>query len=180
VSGHSMQEERIYTNKVYEGRIVNLRVDGVLLPSGRKTLREVVEHAPAVGILAVTEDEKIVLVRQYRYAVGECLVEVPAGIVEAGEAPEATAERELMEETGYKPGKLVEICRVYPSPGFSNEIIILFLATELVEESLEQDDDENIEVALFTKEEIMEMIEKGKIKDSKTLLAIFWYLNCQK
>jgi len=175
-----MKEERLYTNKVYEGRIVNLRVDGVLLPSGRKTLREVVEHAPAVGILAVTEDERILLVRQYRYAVGECLVEVPAGIVEAGETPEATAKRELMEETGYKPGKLVEICRVYPSPGFSNEIIILFLATELVEESLEQDDDENIEAALFTKEEIMEMVEEGKIRDGKTLLAIFWYLNCKK
>jgi len=174
------KEEKICTNTVYKGRIVNLKVDSALLPSGRKTLREVIEHAPAVGILAVTDGGKVIFVKQYRYAVGEFLMEIPAGIVEEGESSEAAAKRELMEETGYRPGKLVEVCRVYPSPGFSNEVITLYVATELAEGSMEPDDDENIEVVLLTKPEIIKMVEEGKIKDGKTLLAILWYLNNQK
>jgi len=174
------KEEKICTNTVYKGRIVNLKVDSALLPSGKKTLREVIEHAPAVGILAVTDGGKVIFVKQYRYAVGEFLMEIPAGIVEEGESSEAAAKRELMEETGYRPGKLVEVCRVYPSPGFSNEVITLYVATELAEGSMEPDDDENIEVVLLTKPEIIKMVEEGKIKDGKTLLAILWYLNNQK
>ncbi len=110
------EEERVSGNLVYRGRILNLRLDNVRLPNGRRALREVVEHAPAVAIVAETREKELLLVRQFRYPAGESLLEVPAGLVEPGESSIETAVRELQEETGYSAGKIEEICRFYTSP----------------------------------------------------------------
>lgn len=161
--------------KLYSGRILNLRIDHVKFPSGDIKPREVVEHRPAAAILAVDAAENIYLVAQYRHAVDEVLYEIPAGIIEQGENAAEAAVRELQEEIGYKPGILMELNTLYTSPGFSDEEVILFYATELEQSELPQDDDEQIDVEKFSLAEIKELIEQGKIKDGKTMVAVYWY-----
>lgn len=162
---------------VYEGKILNLRVDRVRFPSGDIKLREVVEHRPAVAILAADGDGCVYLVSQYRHAVGETLYEIPAGLVEEGESNAETASRELQEEAGLKPGSLREIFTLYSSPGFSDEKIVFFLATDLTPSKLPQDDDECVIANKFSLSEIRRMIEDGRINDAKTVAALCWYEN---
>ncbi|MGC9489968.1 MAG: NUDIX hydrolase [Thermovirgaceae bacterium] len=169
-------ERKITSNILYRGRIVNLKVDNVILPTGQKTTREVVEHGPAVAVLAVDASGRILLVRQNRYPVGEVLLEVPAGLVEPGESARETAVRELREETGYKPGYMEEVMRFYTSPGFSTELIILFFATDCEHAPLEQDFDENIELEPVDSRSVADYLENGQIRDAKTLAALCWYL----
>jgi ADP-ribose pyrophosphatase len=169
-------ERKISSSVLYRGRIINLKVDNVLLPSGRKTAREVVEHAPAVAVLATDPEGRILLVRQNRYPVGESLLEIPAGIVEAGENVRDTAVRELREETGYEPESVEEVLRFYTSPGFSTELIILFFAGETKYAPLEQDFDENIIVEPVDSRHVADCLAKGEIRDAKTLTALCWYL----
>lgn len=152
-----------------------MRIDHVKFPSGDIKPREVVEHRPAAAILAVDAAENIYLVAQYRHAVDEVLYEIPAGIIEQGENAAEAAVRELQEEIGYKPGILMELNTLYTSPGFSDEEVILFYATELEQSELPQDDDEQIDVEKFSLAEIKELIEQGKIKDGKTMVAVYWY-----
>lgn len=161
----------------FKGRILNLRVDQVKFPSGDIKSREVVEHPPAVAILAVDADEYIYLVEQYRHAVDEVLYEVPAGLVEAGEDPAVAAARELQEEIGFKPGALRKLLSLYSSPGFSDEKVIFFLAADLTPSELPKDCDEHLEVFKFTLDEAKELIASGQIKDGKTLVAVYWYEN---
>lgn len=162
---------------VYEGKIVNLRVDRVRFPSGDIKPREVVEHRPAVAILAADADGCVYLVSQYRHAVGETLYEIPAGLVEKGESSAGTASRELQEEAGLRPGQLREIFTLYSSPGFSDEKIIFFWATDLTSSKLPQDDDEFVGVDKFSLSETRQMIENGQIRDAKTVAALCWYEN---
>jgi ADP-ribose pyrophosphatase len=169
-------ERKISSSVLYRGRIINLKVDNVLLPSGQKTAREVVEHAPAVAVLARDPDGRILLIRQNRYPVGESLLEIPAGIVEAGENVRDTAVRELREETGYEPESIEEVLRFYTSPGFSTEMIILFFAAETKHAPLEQDFDENIIVEPVDPRHVADYLAKGEIRDAKTLTALCWYL----
>lgn len=159
---------------MYRGRIVNLRVDHVKFPAGCIKPREVVEHRPAVAILAADHDGCIYLVSQYRHAVDEMLYEIPAGLVEEGENPADTAFRELQEEIGFKPGALSEMFTLYTAPGFSDEKVIFFWATDLTPSKLPQDDDEYVFPLKFTPAEIMRMIAEGEIKDSKTVAAVCW------
>lgn len=171
------REEKVSGELVYRGRILNLRVDRVRLPDGGMTAREVVEHAPAVGVVAETEEGGLYLVRQYRYPTGEYLLEIPAGIVEEGENPVDTAARELREEIGFMPGVLTEVTRFYTSPGFSDELIILFHASELSPSPKECDSDEFLDVTRFDREQLKSMAFSGEIKDSKTLTALYWFLS---
>ena len=161
---------------LYHGRILNLRVDKVLTPSGRDAVREVVEHAPAVAVLPVDTDGTIYLIRQYRYAVGDEILEIPAGLVEPGEDFERCAERELQEEIGFFPGKLQEIGRMYNSPGFCTEKLTIYLATELKPSKLPGDDDEFIRPHPISVKEARGLIKEGKIVDGKTFAALTWYL----
>ena len=170
-------EEKVSGELIYKGRILNLRVDRVRLPDGGMALREVVEHAPAVGIIAETGDGGLFLVRQYRYPAGEYLLEIPAGIVEPGEEPVETAERELREETGFKPGALAEVAQFFTSPGFSDERIILFHARELSPAPKERDSDEFMDVVRLDRSQLQEAVLSGEIRDSKTLTAIYWFLS---
>ena len=169
-------ERGVSSRRVYEGRILNLRVDEVRLESGRTAKREVVEHGAAVGILALTEKGGVLLVRQYRYAVGEETLEVCAGLVEAGEDPRDAAEREMQEELGVRPGTLTEIGRFYASPGFCTELLILYLAEGLTPSRLPQDEDENVLAVELPLGEIPRRMAEGAFRDSKTFAALAWLM----
>ncbi len=165
-------ETKVKSDIVYEGKIVNLRVDQVKLPSGNTSTREVVDHPGSVGIVAIDKDRKIILIRQFRYPVGEVLWEIPAGKLDPGESPLDCARRELEEETSYVAGHLEKIVSFYTSPGFSSEMLHLFLATDLILGCGQPDDDENIRTYRLSQEITKGMIETGKIRDAKTLLGL--------
>ena len=133
----------------------------------------VIRGKNAAAVLAVDNDGTLIFVRQYRHAFGEMLLEIPAGVLEDGEEPAAGVARELEEETGKKAGKLEFLCEMYPTVGFVSEKIQLFIATELTEGQQKLDADEFVEIERYTLEEALEMIEKGEIKDGKTLTALY-------
>ena len=172
----SGREALLSKNPVYHGKILNLRVDSVRLPTGKRTIREVVEHRPAVCIIPMINDEEVLLIRQYRYAVGEDLLEIPAGIVEEDETFADAAQRELQEEIGHR-GEISEIARLFSSPGFSEELLVFFIARDLIPSRLEPDDDEFIETVRAPVARIPEMLRNGDIKDGKTFSALCWLLN---
>lgn len=160
----------------YKGHILDLCVDTVKFPSGVEKEREVVLHSSAVAILPVNEKGEILLVKQYRHAVDEEILEIPAGLVERGENPRDAAMRELQEEIGYKPDHLEEIAQFYSSPGFCTERIIVYYAWDLMHSKLPEDDDEFIKVKAFAPEELDKLVAARQIKDGKTLMAYFWYI----
>lgn len=167
-----MREETVESEFVYRGRIINLRLDKVRLSDGRETLREIVEHPGAAAVVPILPDGKVVLVRQYRKAVEEVLLEIPAGKLEEGESPEVCVMRELEEETGFRAGKIRRILEYFPSPGFSDECIHLFEATELQEGRKNLQPDELMETVSLSVSEIAKLIKEGKIKDSKTIIGV--------
>lgn len=171
-------EKTVVKNTVYSGKILNLRCDEVLLENGKTAKREIVEHPGGAAILCVLEG-KIVLVRQYRYAYQKELLEIPAGKLNKGEDPLLAAKRELEEETGLLAENMQLLFCLYPSPGYTEEIIHVYLATGVHEGRQHLDDDEFLSVTYLPVEEALEMARSGKIQDSKTLAAIF-YLGAQK
>jgi ADP-ribose pyrophosphatase len=156
----------------YRGRLLTLEVDRVIEPGGVEVEREVVRHPGSAVILPITADGGLVLVRQYRYAVRDFLWEVPAGHMDPGESPEEAARRELVEETGYYPRRLQKLLDFYPAPGFTDERMYLFRATELEERGPRPEEDENIEVRLFGVNEAHRMVSAHEIRDAKTLVAL--------
>lgn len=172
-------EITVKSEKIFEGKIINLRVDTVELENQKYTKREIVEHKNASAILAVNEKNEMFLVRQYRKAVEDFLYEVPAGIINIAEEPMECALRELTEETGYVAKNIEQIFEFYTSPGFSNEKIFLFKAVDLTLTDTKFDEDECIETISVSKEEAKKMIETGRILDSKTLIAISYWLNSE-
>jgi ADP-ribose pyrophosphatase len=171
-----MTEECVESRRIYDGRVVNLRVDSVRLPDGRMARREVVEHRPAVVVLAENDARQILLIRQFRYPVGEVLIELPAGIVEDGEDFAVAAVRELQEETGWKPRNIKKVAEFYTSPGFCGEYLALYHADGLVEERLPADEDECIVSRFASADEVARLLETGAVKDCKTLFGLFWWL----
>ena len=167
-----MDEKTVEEKSIYKGRIINLRVDKVALPNGREALREIIEHPGAVAVVPVLPDGRIVLVRQFRKPVEETLLEIPAGRLEEGEDAESCALRELEEETGFRAGKLEKILKFFPSPGFSDECIHLFKATELQKCRKNTEADELIEEVFMSVSEILKLIQEDKIKDGKTIIGI--------
>jgi ADP-ribose pyrophosphatase len=167
-----LSEELISSRRIYDGRVVGLRLDRVRLPSGRETEREIVEHAGAVGIVAVDDRREVLLVRQFRSALGRMLLEIPAGTVAEGEGALACAFRELQEETGYSAGQMSELYSFYSSPGFSNERIWLYLATDLQRGAQHLEIDENIEVVKLPLEGALRMVEASEICDGKSILGL--------
>lgn len=138
-------------------------------------VREVVEHPGAVAVVPVLDTGEIVLVRQYRHAVAETLWEVPAGTLEKGESPERCAERELEEETGFRPGHLTKIAQYYLAPGYSTEIMHLYVASELMMAGQKCQEDEEIDVRRFSLEDALEMVRRGVVRDSKTIAALYLF-----
>lgn len=174
----SLEEKTIRRQTIFQGRMINLHVDEVRLPNGKTSTREIVEHPGAVAIMAITDDEKIVLVEQFRKPLEKTLVEIPAGKLDEGEDPEDCARRELEEETGYRCGELISVASFYTSPGFADEICYFYLAKDLVRTNQRQlDEDEFVEVVELTFPEALQYIEKQKIHDAKTIIAIqYWQL----
>lgn len=167
-----MDETILYTQRLYNGRIINLDLLEVRLPDGNHSKREVITHPGAAAIVAVDADGKILLVRQFRIAAGKVLREIPAGTLNPDEPPARCAERELQEETGYKPGQLDELTGFFPAPGYTTEFIHVYLATQLVESRLKADSDEFIEVDRVTLPEAIDMIARGDIVDGKTIIGL--------
>ncbi|MGL6104907.1 NUDIX hydrolase [Romboutsia sp.] len=167
-----VEEKTISSDRVYTGKVISLRVDTVEIERQGYQKREIVEHGGAVGIVAITEDKEIILIKQFRKPLEKVLWEIPAGKLELGENPKECAIRELKEETGYSAGNLKLIHKFFTSPGFSNEKIYIFLATDLILGECKFDCDENIEIYKLGLEEINEMIQKNEIEDAKTLTGI--------
>ncbi len=169
-------EKVISTRYVFEGRAVNLRVDTVEEPDGRQTTREVVEHAEVICVVAVDAEGNLLLVRQYREAIGKELLEIPAGGIEPGEDPEAAVRREMAEETGYEPRQLEAMGGFYSAPGFCTEYLHLYLATDLVPHRLEAEDTAGIELVRVPAGEVFGLIQSGAICDSKSIAGLLTYL----
>jgi ADP-ribose pyrophosphatase len=148
-------------------------VDKVVLENGRQTVREVVEHRGAAAIVPLLDDDVVVLVRQYRYAIGSDLLEIPAGTLEKSEAPEVCARRELEEETGYRCSELVKILECYVAPGYSSEKIHFFLAKKLERSVMKTEEDERINVELLPIAVALDKVRNGEIHDAKTVCGIF-------
>ncbi|MDD3652985.1 MAG: NUDIX hydrolase [Desulfotomaculaceae bacterium] len=166
-------EKMLSTKRLYEGKVINLRVDTVTVPGGRTATREVVEHTGAVAIVPVNEKREILMVRQYRYAAGKSLLELPAGKLEPGEDPLACAQRELLEETGFAASSCQRLISFFSTPGYTNEILHLFLATGLTQKEQNLDDDENIDVEPVPFEHAINLIWEGAICDAKSVAGIF-------
>ncbi|WP_456278434.1 NUDIX domain-containing protein [Bacillus sp. AK128] len=177
----SFEEKTLSSKTLFEGRVIDLVLEEVLLPNGKTSTREIVKHPGAVAVIPITDDGKIVMVRQYRKALERELVEIPAGKLEKGEKPELTARRELEEETGYGCASLTHLISFYTSPGFADEMVHLYVAEGLTqkENKLELDEDEFVEVIALSIEEAKQYIHEQKIYDAKTAYAV-QYLELQK
>ncbi len=163
--------------EIYRGKIVDLDVDTVRLPSGRTVIREVVKHPGGVVAVPVLEDGKLLLIRQFRYPLQRYIFEFPAGKLDSGQSPLATVRRELEEETGFQAASMREEFSFYTSPGICNEVIHLFLATGLTEVTQHLEEGEHITVESRSLDECLQMVKSGEINDGKTILGILWYLH---
>lgn len=163
---------RIGTRRIYEGKVLSLDLDEVVEPGEVKARREVVRHAGSVAALAVDDQGRVALVRQFRYAVGEALWELPAGRIDPPETPEAGVVRELEEEAGVRPARVERIAFFYTTPGFCDERMYVFRATDLKAVPPRPEEDERIELRWFAPHEIDAMLDSGEIREGKTLVAL--------
>ncbi|AZH30036.1 MULTISPECIES: NUDIX hydrolase [Paenibacillus] len=178
-SNPALEEKTVSTQPIFEGKVITVQVDTVELPDGSTGKREIVKHPGAVAVLALHEG-KMLVVDQYRQAMGRCEVEIPAGKLEQGEDPMEAAGRELREETGYTAKSLKLLHSFYTSPGFADEIIHLYVAEDLERGEMEPDEDEFLELFEVTLEEAHTLIREGRISDAKTILAVYaWQLRQQ-
>lgn len=166
------EEVTIKSEKIYEGKILNLRVDTIELPDKRYSKREVVEHSGGVGVIAITEDDNIILVNQFRKAVNKALLEIPAGKLEINEQPKETAIRELKEETGYSCDDASFLANFYPTPGYCSEKIHVFYAKNLKAGQQNLDEHEIIDVIEIPFDDAYEKVLNGEIIDGKTIIGI--------
>ncbi|MGG4492059.1 NUDIX hydrolase [Metabacillus idriensis] len=169
-----LKETTKSSEKLFSGRIIDLYLEEVELPNGKTSTREIIKHPGAVAVIAITKENKIVMVQQYRKAMERVLVEIPAGKLEKGELPEVTAKRELEEETGYTADSLQHLISFYTSPGFADELVHLYFTEELqiLTEKAELDEDEFVDVLEVTLEEAQQMIDNQRIFDAKTAYAV--------
>jgi 8-oxo-dGTP pyrophosphatase MutT (NUDIX family) len=170
----SMAERTVGSERVFDGRLISVRVDSVELTGGRVARREIVEHPGAVAIVA-WDGERVALVRQWRHATGRAMLELPAGTLDPGEEPAATARRELAEECGVAASRWREGPRFWTAPGFCTELMHLFVATDLSPADGSLAEDEEIEVEWRTLTDVVAAIDAGEIADAKTIAGILWF-----
>lgn len=167
-----MEERSTASQLIYSGRVIKLRVDDVQLPDGRTTKREIVEHRGAVAIIAIDDSGNVILVRQFRKAVERQLLEIPAGTLEPDEAVDVCARRELEEETGFRARRWERLVSFYTAPGFCNELLHLFLASELSPGPARPESDEHFELVQLPLARCLELIESGDICDAKSIIGL--------
>jgi ADP-ribose pyrophosphatase len=171
-----MEAEKIIDSQIhYEGKHFKFKTDKVFLRNGKEIRRDLVEHPGSVAILPIINDE-LVLIRQYRYPAGKELLEIPAGTLEIGESPQLCAARELTEETGYAALSWSKLLSCYMTPGYSTEMLHIYIAEGLTEVGIEPEDDEFIKIEIYSFNKVLEMIENNIIEDSKTITGILAYL----
>lgn len=169
----NLTEKQLAKKYVYNGKIINLRVDDALLPNGKTALREVVEHPGGVCVAALTDQDEILLVKQFRYPYMEEILEIPAGKRDSKEeAPLECGKRELREETGTVAGEFVFLGELYPTPGYCDEVIYIYAAKNLTFGETDPDDDEFLAVIKMPFNEALERVLSGEIKDAKTQTAV--------
>ena len=169
-------EKTLATQQIYQGRAVAVRVDTVENASGKETTREVVKHSDCVAVAVLDEQDNVLLVRQFRHAVGKFLLEIPAGGIDPGEDPVDTVCRELQEEIGYFPRKIDKLGGFYAIPGYGTEYLYCFFATDLVPGRLVAEDTESIELVRVPSEQIPLLIMSGEICDAKSVAALLLFL----
>ncbi len=168
----NLEEKTIRKNVIYSGKIINLRRDDAELPDGHPCIREVVEHPGGVCIAALTDKNELIFEHQFRYPYMDILLELPAGKLEKGEDPLLAGKRELLEETGYEANEYVSLGKFYPSCGYTDEIIYLYLAKELTFKGQKLDEDEFINIEKIPLEKAVEMVNNNEIPDGKTQAAV--------
>ena len=174
-----MKEEKLSSSTVFEGRIFRVEVDEVLLPDGKKSKRECVRHPGGAAVLLVKEG-KIALVKQFRYLYGKELYEIPAGKLEIGEDARFSALRELEEETGYRAESCAHLLDIYPTPGYTDEIIHIYYVDRARFVGQHPDAGEFVDVEFVESGKVVKMIEEGEITDSKTICAVLSYIHLKK
>jgi len=167
-----VEEKTISSEMIYEGAILNLRRDTVTVKNGKTSKREIIEHDGGVVICGVTADGKIPMIRQYRKAVEDTVLELPAGKLEGKEDPAEAAKREFREETGYTAERWEHICSFFPTVGYSEEILHIYFAQDLTPGETEFDEHEAIDIYEYEPEELMKMLYAGEIIDGKTIAAL--------
>ena len=165
-------EKTVKKNYIYQGKILTVRRDDAQLPDGKPCIREIIEHSGGVAVAAVTDDNKMILVRQYRKAAEQDILEIPAGRRENNEDPMIAAMRELREETGYTAQKFSHLTSFYATIGYCTEVIHVYLATGLTPGETDFDEHEAIEMECYPIDELKQMIFDGEIVDGKTITAI--------
>ena len=167
-----LKEEFIRGQRVYDGKLLKVHRDVIAMPDGHEEIREVIRHSGASVIVPHLGNQRFVMVRQFRYALGRETLEFPAGRLDAGEDPLVCARRELKEETGYSAGYWEEIMTIHPAPGYSDEQIWIFRAEELKSGENNLDSDELVKVVELSLDELLERLKKGRITDAKTVAAL--------
>lgn len=167
-----LMEQTLSSRTVFEGKIITVKVDKAVLPNGAEASREVVKHPGGVCILALQEDGTVPLVRQFRYPLGDVMLELPAGKLEYGEQPRPAAIRELGEEVGLEPGQLTDLGFIYVSPGFCTERLHMYLARDVKQVPVHPDEDEFLDIVHLPFGELVDMVMSGQITDGKTVATV--------
>lgn len=169
-----LKEERLDTQDLYGGIFLNMKRDTVRLPDGSQAVREYLTHPGAVAIIAILDDGRVILERQYRYPVARVCMEIPAGKLDSGEDPLVCAQRELQEETGYTAAKWSYVRRIHPVISYSTEFIDIYLAEGLTKGQRQLDDEEFLDVFAASLDELLTWVEEGAITDVKTTISAYW------
>ena len=169
-----LKEKTIKSKIVFKGNFLTLKNDKVLLPNGKTSTREWIQHPGAVSCIPILSDGKIALIKQYRYSVKKEMIEIPAGKLDQNEIPEECAQRELEEEIGYKASKLTFLANIHPAIGFTDEKMWLYLAEDLIKTKQSLDADEFLVLFPTQLKEAVDMVWSGKITDVKTIIGILW------
>ena len=172
-------EKTLSSTTIYDGKVIKVMRDQVSLPNGESAYREIVHHNGGATVLAV-KDDMVYFVRQYRYAYHDELLELPAGKLNEGEDPKSCAIRELEEETGLRATDVDLITKLYPSPGYTDEVIYVYLALDFVQGTQHLDEDEFLGVITLPLSTVKDMLDSGEIRDAKTIVALRYYLSHTK
>jgi ADP-ribose pyrophosphatase len=170
----------IESKVLYQGKVFRLQRDTVIEPGGMRVERDIIEHPGSVVVLPIFSDGRVLLIRQYRHSVGEFLWELVAGRKEPNETPARAARRELIEETGYTAKRLRKLMRIVPTPGFVNEWMWIFAAEGLKEGTAQPEEDEKITPRIFTLKQVDTMIQRGTLRDAKSICGLLYYMRFHK